>query len=162
VTATVGRSESRDWRNTAQRRSRIGPCALQPHRVVGVPNTDHFRDLPEIVDVPVGATRLMQMMRNACSQTPRAEGAAEVQIKLWLKVDSAQAPDLQFDRCLKHEYERVRARRCLQRIIHETLRNRDGITGSMIGKGFAVTSLRVGLKTSIARRQKRCFSIREM
>jgi len=85
--------------------------------------------------VPVGATRLMQMMRNACSQTPRAEGAAEVQIKLWLKVDSAQAPDLQFDRCLKHEYERVRARRCLQRIIHETLRNRDGITGSMIGKG---------------------------
>ena len=100
--------------------------------------------------MPVGATRLMQMMRNACSQTPRAEGAAEVQIKLWLKVDSAQAPDLQFDRCLKHEYERVSTRRCLQRIIHETLRNRDGITGSMSGEGFAMTCLGVGLRGVMA------------
>jgi len=53
--------------------------------------------------MPVGAARWMQMMRNAGSQTPRAEGAAAVQIKWSLKVDPAQAPDVQFDRRLQHE-----------------------------------------------------------
>jgi hypothetical protein len=80
MTATVGRPESWDWRNTAKRCSRIGPGALQTHRVVGIPSTNDFSDLPEIVDVPMGVARWMQMMRDACSETPRAEGATEVQI----------------------------------------------------------------------------------
>jgi len=81
VTATVGRPKTRDWRNTAKRRSRNGPSALQTGRVVGMPSTKNLCHLSEIVDVPVGAAHWLQVMFDPCSQTARAEGAAEVQIK---------------------------------------------------------------------------------
>jgi hypothetical protein len=78
--------------------------------VVGTPNTEDLRHLPEIIYVPVRTARWLQVMFNACSHTTRAEGAAEVQIKPRIKMDPAKAPDLQLGRCLKLEKKRVRSR----------------------------------------------------
>ncbi len=80
-------------------------------RIASVPDTKDLRHLSEMVDVPVGAARRLQVMFDACTQAPRAERAAKVEIKWRVKVDTPKAPNLQFDRRPKLKKKRVRSLR---------------------------------------------------
>jgi hypothetical protein len=73
----------------------VRPHVLPTDAVIGIPDRLDLGDGPQVIDVPVRPCRRLTMMCDACPDSTRATGAANIDVKAGMDTALSKPTDLE-------------------------------------------------------------------